>query len=163
MIDNTTAVEWLKEIIRIDSTLGNEKEVADYIKILLDDAGIPYEEITYAEGRTQLVATLEGTGEGKVLGISGHMDVVPVGENEWEYDPFSATEVDGKIYGRGSSDMKSGVMAAVVAMINLKESGTAFNGKLKLLLTAGEETSAVGSEQLTELGYADYLDALLVA
>ncbi|WP_369123792.1 M20/M25/M40 family metallo-hydrolase, partial [[Ruminococcus] torques] len=65
-------------------------------------------------------------------------------------------------YGRGTTDMKSGLVAAVVAMINLKESGLPLNGTVRLLATVGEEKGELGAGQLAELGYADDMEALVV-
>lgn len=161
-MDKVKTIEHLKDLIKIDTTLGNEKQAADYLENLLKSYGIPTQQVEYSAGRHQLIATLEGQEKGKTLAISGHLDVVPVGQAEWQYPPFSATEVDGKIYGRGSSDMKGGTMAAVIAAIELKEKKTPLKGNLKLLLTVGEETSAIGAEQLTKLGYADDLDAMII-
>jgi len=167
MITEQQSVEWLKELIRIPTISGNEKQVADHIKEIVKSEGIStYEELVFdpETNRSQLIVTLKGAEESsKVLGITGHMDVVPIGEEEWNEDPFSGYENKGKIYGRGSTDMKSGLMAAVIALINLKRSGKDFKGTLKLLLTAAEETSAMGSLQLTEAGYANDLTALIAA
>ncbi len=66
------------------------------------------------------------------------------------------------MYGRGTTDMKSGLAALVIAMIDLKESGR-FQGTMRLLATVGEETGEPGARQLTELGYADDLNGILVA
>ncbi|MCD8081270.1 MAG: ArgE/DapE family deacylase [Bacteroides sp.] len=167
MVTETQSLMWLKKIIQIRSVLGNEKEVVDYLKGILESEGITtYEEVVLdaENNRSQLVVTLKGEKEcDKVLGFTGHLDVVPVGDEAWEYDPFSGYETDGKIYGRGSTDMKSGVMAILVSLINLKQSGKPFSGTLKLLLTAGEESSGIGAAQLVEQGYANDLTALLTA
>lgn len=162
MMNNQEALDLLKEVVQIKSVLGDEKIVADKLEKLLTSYDIPCEQVEYSEGRNQLVATLKGKEEGPVLGFSGHMDVVPVGEIPWENDPFAAIEKDGLLYGRGTCDMKSGLIAAVVAMIRLKEAGSNFKGTIKLLATVGEETSAIGSGQLVDKGYADDLDALVI-
>ncbi len=102
-------------------------------------------------------------GEGKVLGISGHMDVVAAGDPAlWTQDPYGAEIVEGRMYGRGTSDMKSGLAALVLAFIDAKENNQ-FKGTLRLLATVGEEIGEPGARQLTELGYADDLDGILVA
>lgn len=160
-MDNIKALDFLKDTIKIDSTLGNEKEVADLFSKVLDEYGIKNEQVEYAPGRNQLIATL---GEGSpVLGYSGHMDVVPTGDIEWDYDAFGAQEVDGRLYGRGTVDMKAGLVATLVAAIRLKEAGYPKKGTLKLLCTVGEETAGIGAQQLVELGYGDNLDALVIA
>ncbi|MCD8030135.1 MAG: ArgE/DapE family deacylase [Bacteroides sp.] len=139
--------------------------MANYIKSLFDEVGIESELVEYQAGRSQLVATLTGSleGTGKTIVFSGHMDVVAANEQEWTYPPFDATEVDGKIYSRGTSDMKGGLMAAVVAMINLKENGAPFVGTVKLLATTAEETGAQGAAQLKELGYVEGVDGVIIA
>ncbi len=161
-MNNQEALQLLKEVVQIKSILGEEKQVADKLEALFNSYDIPCEQVTYSDGRSQLVATLKGTAPGPVLGFSGHMDVVPVGEIPWDEDPFAAVEKDGLLYGRGTCDMKSGLIAAVVAMIRLKEAGSQFKGSIKLLATVGEETSAIGSGQLVDEGYADDLDALVI-
>lgn len=163
-MDKKEAITLLKDILKIDSTNGNEKAVADYLTTALDRYGIASEQVEYAKGRNQLIASLKGKQQqnSKKLGFTGHMDVVPVGEIPWKYPPFSATEEDGKIYARGSSDMKAGLAAQVVAMIELKEQGLPFAGEIQLLATVGEETSAIGAGQLVELGYGSDLDALVI-
>lgn len=164
VMDRSQALALLKKIVQINSVNppGNETLVADELKKLFEEHGIETELVEYSEGRCNLIATLNGSSAGKVLGFTGHMDVVPPGQIEWKYDPFGAEEVDGKIYGRGSCDMKSGLMAFVMAMISLKEEDIPLKGSIKLLATIGEETGAIGAGQLTEEGYADDLDALIV-
>ncbi|UUV98320.1 putative succinyl-diaminopimelate desuccinylase [Vagococcus luciliae] len=103
--------------------------------------------IQYANNHSSLVATLKKGQEGKVLGLTGHMDVVDPGdENAWKYPPFSATIEDNKLYGRGSTDMKSCLMAMVIAMMELQEEQQEFNGIVKLLATVGEKVGELGAE-----------------
>lgn len=156
------AVHLLKDTLKMNTTLSNEKEMADYLEKVLKEAGIETKQITYSDGRNQLIATLKGQKPGKVLGFTGHMDVVPVGEIPWKHEPFAAEEVDGKIYARGAADMKSGLVAQVIAMIDLKKNNVPLNGDIRLLATVGEETSAIGAGQLVKLGFADDLDCLVI-
>ena len=67
-----------------------------------------------------------------------------------------------KLYGRGATDMKSGLVAMVLAMIELKEKEVPLNGAVKFLGTVGEEVGELGAGQLTEKGYADDLSALVI-
>lgn len=166
MRDESKAIEWLKRVIREKTILGEETKVANIIKeILWEEAGIKSTLVPLDgdENRCNLVAEIKGNKPGPVLAFAGHMDVVPLGEGAWDVeDPFGAEEVNGRIYGRGSSDMKAGLMASVVAMINLKNSGADFSGGLKLFATAGEESGLLGSKQLREQKYADDVDAMIV-
>lgn len=161
-MNNTEALALLKEIVRMETILGKEKQVADKLASLFKVFDIPSEQVVYSEGRHQLIVTLKGQQPGLVLGFSGHMDVVPVGEVPWVYEPFAAVEEEGLLHGRGTCDMKAGLIAQVVALIRLKEEGARFKGTIKLLITVGEETAAIGANQLTNLGYADDLDALVI-
>lgn len=154
-------VDLLQKMIEVKSVNGNEKEVADILKKVLDDAGIQNEILTFGNNRANLVATL---GKGRpVLAVSGHMDVVEVDKDNWETDPFELVEKDGMFYGRGVTDMKAGLAALVISMVELKEAGTPINGTIKLLATAGEEVGQPGAEKLTEQRYMKDVDALLIA
>lgn len=154
----------LQDVIRIKSVNGNEEEVAKYFQDLLKEYDIESELVPWEEeGRSSLVATIK-KGEGKVLGISGHLDVVAAGdESQWKYPPYDAHIEDNKMYGRGSTDMKAGTTALVLTLIEMKEEGIPFEGTIKLMLTVGEEVGELGAQQLTGMGYADDLDALLIA
>lgn len=162
-MENKDKIQILKDIININSTNGNEEEVANYLENLLKKYNIDSEKILYSENRSNLVSTLGKKG-GKVLGFSGHMDVVDSGDpDKWDTPPFSATEKNGKLFGRGATDMKAGLAALVITMIELKEEDQPLNGEIKLLATVGEEIGELGAEQLTSQGYADDLDGLLIA
>ncbi|QIK70728.1 ArgE/DapE family deacylase [Erysipelothrix sp. HDW6C] len=155
-------IEILQDVIRIESINGNEKAVALYLQKLLKDHGIESTLVDYAPDRSNLVATMK-SGEGKVLAYSGHMDVVDPGDASlWKYPPFDAHIEGNKMYGRGTTDMKSGLVAQVLAMIEMKEQGIPFKGTLKLLATVGEEVGELGAEQLTTEGYMDDVDGLII-
>lgn len=161
MLTKEQYIQSLQDIIRINSENGNEEEVALYLQNLLAQYDISSQLVKYAEHRSSLVAEIKN-GEGSILGISGHMDVVAAGdESQWTYPPFSGEIVEDFMYGRGTTDMKSGLMALVFAMIRLKQSGN-FKGTIRLLATVGEEVGEHGSHQLTQEGYARDLDALLI-
>ena len=153
----------LQDVIKIRSVNNNEAEVADYYAKLLQTHGIDSTKINYQEGRDNLVATIKKGNSKKVLGLSGHMDVVDAGdESQWKFPPYEAVIDDNKLYGRGSTDMKSGLTAMVIAMIELAEEEVSFDGTVKLLATVGEEIGELGAQQLTEAGYADDLTGLLI-
>lgn len=152
----------LQEVVRIKSINGNEEDVALYIQNLFNEHGIDSKLIKYSEKRSNLVAEI-GKNNEDILGFSGHMDVVDPGDlTLWKYDPFSAQIEENKLYGRGSTDMKSGLVAMVLAMIELKEDNIPLNGKIRLLATVGEEVGELGSEQLTKEGYVDDLSGLII-
>ena len=120
-----------RDLIRMDTRNppGREAECAHYLGGLLEAAGLEVSYRDFAPGRTSLVAVLRG-GDGeaerkKPLCFGGHIDVVPLGAKEWSVDPFGAEIVDGRLYGRGSTDMKSGVAAFVHAAMKLAADGSA--------------------------------------
>lgn len=149
-------------MVNIDSTNGHEEQVANYLQKLLAEHGIESEKVQYDVDRASLVSEIGSSNE-KVLAFSGHMDVVDAGDvSKWKFPPFEATEHEGKLYGRGATDMKSGLAAMVIAMIELHEEKQKLNGKIRLLATVGEEIGELGAEQLTQKGYADDLDGLII-
>lgn len=137
-------VEILSDIIKIKSVNDNELEVAEYLKNLFQKNGIDSQIIPIKGKRANLVAEI---GEGSpVLAVSGHMDVVDPGDvAAWDSDPFTLTEKDDKFFGRGITDMKSGLAALVIAMIELKKQGLPKKGTVRLLATTGEEVGEEGS------------------
>lgn len=153
----------LQHLIQIPSVNNYEAQVADYIASLF--APYPQAEIkkiTYADGRDNLVVTIGH--EGPQLGLSGHMDVVAAGdESAWTHAPFSGEVVGDQLFGRGTSDMKSGLAAIVITMLEFLEQGTQLPGSIRLLATVGEETGEYGAAQLTDEGYADHLAGLVIA
>lgn len=153
----------LSKLISIDSTNDNEAKVADYISSLFEpyeSQGVSIDRVTYAPGRDNLVVTI-GEGE-KTLGFTGHEDVVAAGDlTTWNTDPFKAEVKDNMIYGRGASDMKSGLAAMVIAMLEMLENKD-IPGRIKLLATVGEETGEYGAAELTKKGCADDLNALII-
>lgn len=151
----------LKDLISINSVNDNEKEVATYIQDLFAKHDIKAELTNVNGNRANLVAEI---GNGKpVLGLTGHMDVVDPGNlDDWNSDPFKLTEKDGKLYGRGVSDMKSGLAAMVITMIELHQQGLPKQGTIRLMATLGEEVGEEGSAFMQKDGYMDDVDGLII-
>ncbi|MBD5384325.1 MAG: ArgE/DapE family deacylase [Ruminococcaceae bacterium] len=160
---DTEKVQILKDLIAINSVNGNELEVAQYLLKLLKKYGIESKIDEFGDQRANLVAEVGNKASQKILGITGHMDTVAVNEKEWQYPPFMATIIGDKLYGRGSSDMKSGLAAQIISLIELKEAGQLpKEGKVRLIVTAGEEYGTPGANRLEEKNIAQDLSALLV-
>ncbi|WP_241964474.1 ArgE/DapE family deacylase [Halorubrum sp. 48-1-W] len=102
-----------------------------------------YDEYGY-EDRPNVAAVVEGTAEGRSLGLSGHIDVVSVDENKWTYDPWEGTVEKNRIYGRGSCDMKGGLAASIHAVRVLNELDIELEGDLILQSTIDEEAGGTG-------------------
>ena len=104
--------------------------------------------------RPVVVGIWRGTGGGKSLILNGHTDVVPVGdESLWPYPPWSGAIADGKVYGRGSCDMKAGLVAAIYAVSALKKIGWQPRGDVLIQSVIGEETGGVGTLATLTRGY----------
>jgi len=104
---------------------GKTDHIIKYLisEVFKEEEGFHNEIIPYKKKDVELknlISTI-GSGEKKII-LSGHLDVVPAGDHKkWKYPPFSAEIVDGKLYGRGSSDMKAGLTMLIGTMLNLKE------------------------------------------
>ncbi|MBQ9960447.1 MAG: dipeptidase PepV [Firmicutes bacterium] len=85
-----------------------------------------------------------GTGD-KIMGILGHLDVVPAG-NDWSHNPYGGEIIDGKLYGRGTTDDKGPVISCLYAMKALKDAGYVPNATIRLILGLDEETNWKGIE-----------------
>lgn len=130
---------------------GNERECVEYLGKLLEDGGFETDCYEFSEGRPSLIAKMAGSNGKAPICFSGHIDVMSLGAAEWSKDPFKG-EIDGdKLYGRGSSDMKSGIAAMVVAALRLAEMSHGKAG-ITMVITAGEETGCEGAFYLAELG-----------
>lgn len=127
-----------------------ERECAEYLGGLLRNAGFHVRMDTFDGDRASLVALLGATNsrsDPPSICFTGHLDTVPLGSGRWSVDPFGGRLSDGRLYGRGASDMKSGVAAFVAAATKLAHEGE-INTGLSLIITAGEETGCVGAKRL---------------
>lgn len=161
-IDEKQALNILKDLIAIKSVNDKELEVATYLQKLLTKYDIKSEIKTIRGQRANLIAEI---GHGKpVLGVSGHMDVVSAGnESDWTTDPFEMTEKDGQLFGRGITDMKSGLAALVITLIELHAQNLPKKGTIRLMATMGEEVGEEGSKYLLQDGMMDDIDGLVIA
>ena len=146
-----SSVELTQELIRFNTVNppGAERPCAEHLAALLARAGFAVELIPFGEGRAQLLAHIGGASDKLPLGFTGHLDTVPLGAQRWSRDPFAADIAGGKLYGRGASDMKSGVAAFVTACIALADRIASSPG-VTLVITAGEETGCSGAEALVK-------------
>ena len=165
-IKRERAIQFLQELIQINSVNppGNELEVAEKIAEHAEAAGLETEIKMVEENRANILIRYKGKNPDRpALVFSGHMDTVHIGDEPWEFDPFAAEIVDGKMYGRGSCDMKSGVAGTVEAMILLKESGYVPEGDILFAGTMGEEIGKIGAEAFVDSGDLKGAGAMVVA
>ena len=130
---------------------GNEAPMVQYIENFLQANKIEYERIPVEGNRCDIVARVRGKTRENSIIFTGHMDVVPVSDEErrrWNFDPFGAEIRDGVLYGRGSSDMKSGLTAALYAMAVLQRHGIVPPTDIIFAATIDEENYMKGSKKL---------------
>lgn len=161
VFDDSMKMDVFKDLIAFKTVNGHEKEAADYLVDLLGRYGISARLLNVHDDRCNLMAEI---GEGSpVLGFTGHLDVVDPGDvSLWKSDPFALTESDGVLFGRGVADMKAGLAAFVIALIELKAAGLPKFGRIRLMVTFGEEIGEEGSELLASSGLMDDVDGLVV-
>src|SRR6202167_467725 len=138
---NDEAMRHFQALVRIDSTdpPGNETKVAEYVKKVLDAEGIPATLAAQDPARANVIARLKGNGSKRPLLIMGHSDVVRVDPSKWTFPPFSAARQGGYIYGRGTLDDKSDLLATMMTMLMLKRQKTTLDRDVIFVSEAGEE------------------------
>lgn len=162
MMNNEEKVKILADLVAIQSVNDHETTVAEYLKDLFEAHSIEAKILKITDTRANLVAEI---GQGApVIGVSGHMDVVSAGDqSNWTSDPFQLTERGGNLYGRGAADMKSGLAALVIAMIEIHEQKLLKKGTIRLMATTGEEVGGQGAYHFYKDGYMKDVDALVIA
>lgn len=159
----SNAVKIAQDLVRLESMNppGNETGPIDYLSALLEGAGLSCTVSSFAPGRPSLVARLPGTPDRPPLCFTGHVDVVPLGTKDWQFAPFCGDIADGKLLGRGSSDMKAGIAAFVDAVLAVKNQP--LSRGILLVITAGEETGCEGAAHLARSGLLEPAHLLIVA
>ena len=160
-----SATEITQDLVRFDTRNppGREVECAHYLGELLEKGGLEVSYHEFAKDRTSLVARLKGTGAKQPICFGGHIDVVPLGVKQWSVDPFGAEIIDGKLFGRGTTDMKAGIAAFVEAALRLAKTGERGDADMALVICAGEETGCEGSFHLGEIGALGTAGAIVIA
>jgi acetylornithine deacetylase len=157
MANNTISL--LRDLIAIDSVNpslvpggAGEKEIAGAVETYMRTIGMDVTVTDVAPGRQNVVGVLEGQRPGKSLMFCGHLDTVGV---EGMDHPFDPVERDGRIYGRGSGDMKGGLAAMLEAAATLAQNGGWSSGRLIVAAVVDEEYESIGAEALVKDWQAD--------
>jgi len=165
-------IKLLQKLVQADSTQGNERKAQEIVAETLQQIGLevdiwepsgdefvshPYFVSPRQEfnGSPNVVGIKKGTGGGRSLILNGHIDVVPSGDAEqWEHDPYSGKVMDGKLYGRGATDMKGGNVSLLLALSALQELGINLNGDVIFQSVIEEESGGSGTLASILRGYA---------
>ncbi|HET7343666.1 MAG TPA: M20/M25/M40 family metallo-hydrolase, partial [Methylomirabilota bacterium] len=160
-IDEGELIALTRDLVRIPSVFrpgqpdATEAAAAAHVERWLRAEGFEVEVHEVAPGRPNVLGVLGDAAAGPTLLLEGHTDVVTEGDAAlWTHPPFGGDFADGKIYGRGSADMKSGLAAAMVAAAAIKRSGIALGGRLVVGALVDEEGDMLGVRHLcaTPLG-----------
>jgi succinyl-diaminopimelate desuccinylase len=158
-------VEICRALVRAPSENppGDEQEVANVSAKLLGDLGLRADFVEPVPGRVSTVSAW-GRDTGPTLLFNGHYDVVPAPDPDaWPYPPFAAEVADGKLYGRGATDMKAGIAACLAAVSTLQRAGVQPNGRLLMHFVADEEALGThGTKFLVANGHCDGVTEALV-
>lgn len=159
MENRSYIIHTLQKLVQINSINpslekggGGEKNIAAYIAEELDTMGVQTEVDEILPGRVNVTGTISGKGGGKSLIMNAHMDTVGV---EGMENPFSGEIRNGKLYGRGSYDMKGSIAAILAAVKTLSENKVKLNGDLILSFVADEEFESLGTSRFIEKYTAD--------
>ena len=159
-INYEALLQLLRELIQINSVNpslsdrgAGEEDIARHIGRYLDKLGLEVHFQELQKNRVNVIAILKGTGGGQSLMLNGHTDTVSA-EN-MATDPFRPWTEDGKLYGRGTLDMKAGVAAQIMAVQTLLEAKIELKGDVILTLVADEEYASMGTEAIVNEYRAD--------
>ena len=160
-LDHEYALRRLEEMVRINSVVGEEGELAHYLQVELDSLGMETELHEVHPGRPNVYAKMGGSTLGKRLHFNGHLDTVPVVEG-WDTDPFTPIVKDGRLYGLGSCDMKAGIACILDMLRAVADSGAEFRGELSFSGVIDEEAMGDGAKALLKTKHGK-VDAVVLA
>lgn len=169
-IDADEVIELTRALVRIPSVYrpgdpeATEARVAAFVESWFRREGFDVEVQDVAPGRPNVIGSLgeKRSGQRSLL-LEGHTDVVTEGDPaEWSRPPFGAELVDGRIYGRGTADMKSGLAAAMVAAAAFRRAGVGLKGKLVVGALVDEEDGMIGVRHLCQTAVGRELDAAII-
>jgi succinyl-diaminopimelate desuccinylase len=157
-------VELSRELVAFNTINPPGRELAciRHLENILAASGLATSVQEFAEDRANLIARIGSAGDKPPLCFTGHVDTVPLGNAPWNFDPFAGDIVDGKLYGRGTSDMKCGVAAFVAAICGMAAQLRETSGAV-LVITAGEEIGCEGAYHLARAGILGHAGAIVVA
>ncbi len=148
-LDNSYTIQLTKEMINIPSVTGEEETLGLYIKGKLESYGMDTELQYVANKRPNVYGIMQGEKPGRRINYSAHTDTVPVGD-DWETDPFEAKVINGKLYGRGACDMKSGIACTLNMLRAIADSGASFDGELSFSGVIDQEATDIGAWAMME-------------
>jgi acetylornithine deacetylase len=169
-LDTDACIRLAQELVRIPSVTGDERAAQNRVVAALDEAGLEVDQfeadvdqlrahprfpgMEVARTEAVLVAGVLGAKGDRSLILNGHVDVVPTGDRQaWHASPWSAHIHAGRLYGRGSCDMKAGMAVGISVAAALNKSGLSLRGRLIVQSVVGEEDGGLGTFAMAHRGY----------
>ena len=152
------AIQTIQSYVRINTSNppGDVTKAADFLMGIFEREGIQARRFESAPGRSIVLARLTGSGAAKPILLLHHMDVVPTDPSRWQHDPFGGEIADGKIWGRGSIDMKGLGVVQLMAFLSLKRQHVALDRDVILMAVPDEEVGgALGAQWMRANHYAE--------
>lgn len=164
LIDETVTLTQELVRIRSENPTGSETAISQWLEGYLRELGFDVERDRVEIGRDNLIVEIGASGNSPALIFLNHMDTVPAGEG-WSREPFAAEITDGKMWGRGTCDMKGGLAAGLIALKWLKKNadrGARLKRSVRCCLVVDEESAWMrGSQSIAECGRVGEEDIVL--
>lgn len=160
-LDDSYTIKLSKEMIAIPSETGDEEVLALFIKEKLESYGMSAELQYVTDGRPNIYGVMDWGKPGKRLNYNAHTDTVPAGD-DWETDPFKAVVKDGKLYGRGACDMKTGIACSLNMIKAVADSGIELKGELSFSGVVDQEATDIGAWEMMKVPKWRTLDGIVL-
>ena len=154
-VDENRLLGFARDLVRTSSENppGDERQVANLLEAKMREIRLKVDRYDFKPSRPNLIGT-QDFGKGHSIIFDGHMDTVPAGNKDlWSVDPFSGMIIDGRLYGRGTADMKCSIAAWLSALEAVLNAGIELRGKVLTCLVSDEEVSGLGTEDILSKGY----------
>lgn len=163
VVSLTQQLVQIPSVYRPEETGSNEEKVAHFTADYLRGLGIDVHVEEVEPDRPNVIGVIDSGKPGKTLVFEGHTDVVTEGDRgSWQYDPFGAEIVDGRMYGRGTNDTKGNLACMITAARSILEDNEVFTGKIILCIPVDEERMMIGIKHFIEQGWADDVDGAII-
>ena len=149
------AQRYLIDLVKIDSSAGNETKVAEYLRQIAANNGIAAELIGDNPKRLNFVARLKGSGKGRPLLLMSHSDTMPLGDrSQWTVDPLGGDIKNGFLWGRGALDDKALLAAELAVLVEIKIRNLPLSRDVILMSESDEENGAAGMQWMLQHAYS---------
>ncbi|MFC7063153.1 M20 family metallopeptidase [Halobacillus seohaensis] len=167
--DRERVISLTQELVRIPSVYrpgvdgGNEEKAALFVGDYLRKLGIDVHIEEVEPGRPNVVGVIDSGKPGKTLLFEGHTDVVTEGDHgSWNYDPFGAEIIDGRMHGRGTNDTKGNLSCMITAVQSMLEDKEEWSGKIIMCIPCDEEGMMIGIKHFIKQGWAEGVDGAII-